>query len=137
MNARYISLTMQIDKREDAAETVRRTIDATLLVQKSTSFKDFNAFLNTCNKIFREAQKLAKAQEAGNRSNESYSISLEAGLEQYGEDVYYTWAAEPTSGDVCTVKGEESIYFRPVTAPDHYDLMITADILGSLAEAGL
>ena len=46
---------MQIDKKIDAAETERRTIEATLWQQKSTSFRDINTFLNTCNKIFREA----------------------------------------------------------------------------------
>lgn len=122
---KYLEMNLETEKHTSRDEVIKRTITASL--NNEVTFKSVDEFSKSLKKIYREAMRMYK--EGDNFFIQLFSFD-------YEHNEYFSWTS------VAEDASEDGLYFRPQTGapyhtPEHNDIFVTSDVLGSLADAGI
>lgn len=122
---KYLEMQLETEKHTSRDEVIKKTITASL--NNEVTFESVNEFSKSLRKLYREAMRLFK-------EGDNFFIQLSSF--DYEHNEYLSWTCSSVD---CS---EEGLYFRPWSGapyhtPEHFDIFITADVLGSLAGAGI
>lgn len=122
---KYLEMNLETEKHTSRDEVIKRTITASL--NNEVTFKSVDGFSKSLKKIYKEAMRMYK-------EGDNFFIQLSSF--DYEHNEYFSWTS--TAEDA----SEDGLYFRPQTGapyhtPERFDIFVTSDVLGSLADAGI